>query len=143
MTARTLAGSTAPTTGTTAGTTQRLRTLLRADAALCAVTGLVAAVDAGPVAGLLGPDVSPTVVRVVGIALVLYALDLALISRAAARWQRPTALAAGVGNVVWEVATVVLVALGAFSVGGAVTALVLAAVVGGLGLLQLRAVRRA
>jgi hypothetical protein len=122
--------------------TERLRTLLRADAALCAATGLLAAVAPGTVAELLGPDVSGTVVRVVGIALVVYALDLAVTSRAAARWQRPVALAAGIGNVAWEVATVVLVALGAFSVLGAVLALAVAAVVGGLGLLQLRAARR-
>jgi hypothetical protein len=124
-------------------TTARLRTLLRMDGALCAATGLIAAVAAGPVADLLGPDVSATVVRVVGIALVLYALDLALTSRAAARWQRPAALGAGVGNVAWVVATLVLVGLGAFSALGAVVALVVAAVVGELGVLQLRAARRA
>ena len=119
----------------------RLRTLLRVDAALCAGTGLLAAAAPAAVADLLGPDVSATVVRVVGLALLVYALDLALTSRAAARWQRPAVLAAGVGNLAWEVATIVLVALGAFSVTGAVVALLLAAVVGGLGLLQLRAAR--
>ena len=122
--------------------TDRLRALLRADAALCAGTGVLAAAAPTAVAELLGPDVSSTVVRVVGLALVVYALDLAVTSRAAARWQRPAVLAAGIGNVAWEVATVVLVAVGAFSVGGAVLALALAAVVGGLGLLQLRAARR-
>jgi hypothetical protein len=128
----------APTTGRTG----RLRTLLRADAALCAVCGLLAAAAPAAVAELLGPDVSSTVVRVVGLALVVYALDLAVTSRAADRWQRPAALAAGIGNVAWELATVVLVAAGAFSVLGAVVALILAAVVGVLGLLQLRAARR-
>jgi hypothetical protein len=52
------------------------------------------------------------------------------------------ALAAGVGNVAWEVATVLLVAVGAFSVLGAGVALGVAAVVGGLGVLQLRAALR-
>ena len=126
----------------TTARTDRMRTLLRADAALCAVTGAVAAAAPSAVADLLGPDVGSTVVRVVGIALLVYALDLALTSRAAARWQRPAVLFAGAGNLAWEVATVVLVALGAFSVTGAVVALALAAVVGGLGLLQLRAARR-
>ena len=130
---------TAPAAGTR---TDRVRMLLRVDAALCAGTGLLAAVAAAPVADLLGPDVPTGVVRVVGIALVAYALDLLLVSRAAARWQRPMALAAGVGNVVWELVTVLLVALGAFSVLGAVVALAVAAVVGGLGVLQLRAARR-
>ena len=128
--------------GAAADRTARLRTLLRVDATLCAGTGLLAATAPGLMAGLLGPDVSATVVRVVGLALLVYALDLAVTSRAAARWQRPAALGAGIGNVAWEVATVVLVALGAFSVTGAVLALAVAAVVGGLGLLQLRAARR-
>lgn len=134
---------TATLTAPAVDTTTRLRSLLRMDGALCAATGLVAAVAAGPVADLLGPDVSTTVVRIVGIALVLYALDLGVTSRAAARWQRPAALAAGIGNVAWVLATVVLVALGAFSTVGAVVALLVAAVVGELGVLQLRAARRA
>lgn len=122
--------------------TGRLRTLLRADTALCGVTGLVAAAAAAQVADLLGPDVGTTTVRIVGIALVLYALDLALISRASVRWQRPAALVAGVGNVAWVAATIVLVAVGAFSTLGALVALAVAVVVGELGVLQLRAARR-
>ena len=132
MTATTLA----PTS-----TTTRLRTLLRVDAALCTVTGLLAAAAAAPVADLLGPDVPMTLVRVVGVVLVVCGLDLALMSRLADRWQRPAVRAAAAVNVAWEVGTVVLVAVGAFSFGGAVAALALAAVVGGLGLLQLRAAR--
>lgn len=132
----TTAPTTAPTNTVEAG---RLRTLLRADAALCAATGLLAAAAAGPVADLLGPDVGTPAVRVVGVVLVVYALDLAVVSRAAARWQRPVARVAGVGNVAWVVATAGLVAFGAFSAGGAAVALLVAAVVGGLGLLQLRA----
>jgi hypothetical protein len=122
--------------------TSSLRALLRVDAALCAGTGLLAAVASTAVADLLGPDVSATAVRVVGVALVVYAVDLALVSRASTSWLRRVALAAGIGNLAWELATVVLVVLGAFSTAGAVVALVLAAVVGGLGVLQLRALRR-
>ena len=121
---------------------RRSRTLLRADALLCGASGIVAALAAGPVADLLGPHVSSTVVRVVGIALVVYALDLALVSRAAERWQRPAGLVAGLGNVAWLLATAVLVVAGAFSTSGAVVAVALAAVVGELGVLQLRAARR-
>ena len=119
-----------------------LSTLLRVDAALCAGTGLIAAAAAAPVADLLGPDVSTTVVRVVGVALLVYAADLLLASRASARWLRRVAVVAGVGNLAWEVATIALVAGGAFSVTGAVVALAVALVVGGLGVLQLRAARR-
>lgn len=129
-------------TATSVAPTTRLRTLLRADAALCAVIGLVAAVAAGPVADLLGPDVPTTAVRVVGLALVLYALDLAVTSRLGERWQRPMVLIAGVGNVAWVLATAALVVAGAFSTTGALVALAVAAVVGELGVLQLRALRR-
>ena len=95
-----------------------------------------------PLADLLGPDVSTTVVRVVGIALVLYALDLAVTSRAAERWQRPAALGAGLGNLAWVLATVVLIAMGAFSATGVAVALIVGVAVGELGVLQLRACRR-
>lgn len=122
-------------------TTARLRTLLRADAAMVAVGGLIAAAAAGPVADLLGPDVSTTVVRIVGIALVVYALDLAVVSRAAARWLRPVARANGIAGIAWEVGTIALVALGVFSVAGAVVALAVAGLVGWISLLQLRAAR--
>jgi hypothetical protein len=122
--------------------TDRLRTLLRVDAALCAATGLLAAAAPGAVADLLGPDVSTTVVRVVGIALVVWALDATLLARRSERVVVGTSVAAGVANLAWELGTVGLVVAGAFSVAGAVAALAVAAVVGGLGLLQLRAVRR-
>lgn len=129
-------------TGPAPRTTAGMRALLRADSALCAVCGSVAVLAAGSVADLLGPDVSTTVVLLVGLALVLYAVDLAVTSRTADRWQRPAAIGAGMGNVGWVLATVVLVALGVFSTAGAVVALVIAAPVGGLGVRQLLAVRR-
>lgn len=128
---------TAPTTAPTA----RAASLLRVDAALCAVTGLLAALAAPQVADLLGPDVPTAAVRVVGVALVLWAVDAALLARASGGLLRRTTVAAGVANLAWEVATVVLVALGAFSVTGAVVALAVAAPVGVLGLLQLWAAR--
>jgi hypothetical protein len=122
--------------------TTDLPALLRLDAVLCAATGLLAAAAPAAVADALGPDVPTAAVRWVGVALVVWAADAALLARASRRVVRRTALAAGVANVAWEVATVVLVALGAFSVVGAGLALAVAAVVGGLGVLQLRALRR-
>ena len=120
------------------------RGLLVADAGLCAVTGVLAAALAPAVADLLGPDVPTVAVRVVGVALVVYALDLALVAaRGSATWVRRTALAAAFGNVAWVAATVGLVAAGAFSTAGAVVVLTVAAVVGDVGLLQLRAARAA
>ena len=124
-----------------AARTRRLRTLLQADAAFCGVFGAVAAVAAPAAADLLGPDVSTTVVRVVGIALVVWALDAALLSRASGRLLMRAAAVAAAGNVAWEVATIVLIARGAFSTGGAVAALGIAAIAGVLGLLQIQALR--
>ena len=123
------------------GTTARRRTLLRVDASLCAALGLPAAVAPAAVADLLGTDASTTLLRVIGIALVLYAVDLAVVSRLADRWQRPVTLMAGVGSLAWTAATVVLVVAGAFSTPAAVAALVLGIAVAELGVLQLRAAR--
>ena len=123
--------------------TTDLAGLLRLDAVTSAASGALALAAAPVVADALGPDVSTTVVRVVGVALLVWAADLALLSRASGRLLRRGTAAVAVVNVAWEVATVVLVAAGAFSVGGAVLALAVAAVVGGLGLLQLRAPRAA
>lgn len=122
--------------------TTDLAALLRIDAVLCAGTGVLAAVAPAPVADALGPDVPAAAVRWVGVALVVWAVDAALLSRTSGRLLRRTAAAAGLANLAWELATVALVALGAFSLTGAVLALAVAAVVGGLGVLQLRALRR-
>ena len=115
--------------------------LLRLDAALCGATGLLAAAAPAAAADLLGADVATSAVRWVGVALLVWAVDVALVRRARGRVLRRGAVAVAAVNLAWEVATVVLVVLGAFSVPGAVLALAVAAVVGGLGLLQLRAVR--
>jgi hypothetical protein len=119
-----------------------LRRLVQAEVLLNAPAGLLAVAAPGPLAELLGPDVSPTAVRVVGVALLVWALDAALLARTSGRVLRTTVLVAALANLAWEVATVVLVVLGAFSTAGAVLALAVAAVVGGLGLVQLRALRR-
>lgn len=125
-----------------ADTTARQRALLRVDAAVCALLGLPAATAPAAVADLLGTNASTTLLRLVGVVLVLYAVDLAVVSRLADRWQRPVTLAAGVGSLAWTAATVALVALGAFSATGAVLALVVGVGVAELGVLQLRAARR-
>jgi hypothetical protein len=122
--------------------TTDLAALLRLDAAVCAVTGLLAAAAPVVVADALGPDVPTAAVRWVAVALVVWAADAALLARGSRRVLRRTALVAGVGNLAWELATVVLVALGAFSTVGAGLALAVAAVAGGLGVLQLRALKR-
>lgn len=123
-------------------TTARQRTLLRVDAALCAALGLPAAIAPAAVADLLGTGASTTLLRVVGVALVLYAVDLAVVSRLADRWQRPVLLVAGVGSLAWTAGTVALVVAGAFSTTGAVLALVVGVLTAELGVLQLRSASR-
>ncbi len=139
----TTATSTAPSTTrrSTSGALdlRRPATLLRLDAALCALHGLPAVVAAPAVADALGPDVPTAAVLVVGVVLLGYAADLALLSRS--RWVRPATLVAGIGSLTWEVAVLGLVVLGVFSTGGAVLALVSAFATGVLGVLQLRSVR--
>jgi hypothetical protein len=88
------------------------RGLLPLDSALCAATGALAFAAAPAVADGLGPDVPTTAVRVTGLALLVWAVDVALLTRARGRLLRRAAVAVAV-----------------------------AAVVGGLGLLQLRAAR--
>ena len=136
--------TTAPLTArpSTTGALDRLRpaTLLRLDAALCALHGLPAVVAAPAVADVLGPDVPTAAVLVVGLALLGYALELLLLSRS--RFVALATRVAGLGSLTWEVALLALVVLGAFSAGGAVLAVISALATGALGLLQLRSVRR-
>ena len=65
---------TAPALPTTSSTTSPAVGLLRLDGVLCAAMGLTLAIGAEPVAELLG-TASTGVLRVVGVALVLYGLD--------------------------------------------------------------------
>ena len=118
-----------------------LRGLLRLDAGLCAASGVLAVAAPAAVADVLGPDVPTSAVRAVGVALLVWAVDVALLGLARGRLLRRGAVVVAAVNVACEVATVVLVVMGAFSLPGAVLALAVAAVAGGLGLLQLRAVR--
>lgn len=136
---------TTTSTATTATTTAPRRDaagprrLLQVDAALCAGLGLPLALAADPVADLLGTT-SATLLRWVGVALVVYALDLLLLARS--RWARPAVLAAGAGSVLWELGSLVVAALADLSTVGTVLVVGQGLAVGTLGVLQLRAGRR-
>ncbi|HEU0102545.1 MAG TPA: hypothetical protein VFR07_09520 [Mycobacteriales bacterium] len=129
---------TAPALPTTSSTTSPAVGLLRLDGVLCAAMGLTLAIGAEPVAELLG-TASTGVLRVVGVALVLYGLDLVLL--APTRWARGVLRAAGIGNLAWEVASLAVAALADLSTTGRVLVAVQGLVVGALGLVQLRAAR--
>ena len=106
------------------------RTVLRADAVLCAAAGALLTVAASPLARLA--DGEPVgVVRGIGIFLLLYAADLVLLARV--RTDRiPLALGvAGAASVAWVAATAGVIAAGWLDPGGVVLAVGAAAVVAG------------
>ncbi len=112
--------------------------LLRVDAALSAAVGLPMAIVAGAVADLLGTG-AVGVVRWVGVAFLVYALDLAVVSRT--RWAGRTLRVVALGNLAYEVGSLTVAALADLSATGRVLVAVQGLVVGALGLLQLRASR--
>jgi len=124
-----------PTPTPTAATPRRL---LQADAASAAALGVPLAVAAPAISDLLGTS-SVTVVRWVGVALVVYAVDLLLAARS--RWARPALLVAGIGSIAWEVASLAVAAFGGLSSVGTAVVVGQGLAVGAFGLLQLRAAR--
>ena len=80
------------------------------------------------------------VVRVVGIALVLYGVDLVVSART--RWARQVLRVAAFGNLGWEVASLAVAAFADLSPTGRVLVAVQGLAVGLLGVVQLRAGRR-
>ena len=138
MTATALSNaSTAPSSTSTApSSTARL---LQLDGVLCAAMGLAISVGAGPVAEVLGSPATG-VVRLVGIALVVYGVDLLAASRS--RWAAQALRIAGFGNLGWEVASLAVAAFADLSTTGRVLVAVQGVAVGALGVVQLRAGRR-
>ncbi|MCZ2824727.1 hypothetical protein O2V60_10010 [Modestobacter sp. VKM Ac-2981] len=106
---------------------------------LCAATGLVTGIAAGPVAGLLGTG-STGVVRAVGLALVGYAVVLLVSSRT--RRTRQALRAAALGNLGWEVASLAVATLADLSTAGRLLVAAQGLAIGALALVQLRAVRQ-
>jgi hypothetical protein len=90
----------------------------------------------GPVDSLLGTDATAWV-RVVGDGLVVFALFVTLVANGSARTLRRETPAISIGDVAWVIGSVVTIALGWYSTGGAVVMGLVAAMVGGFGLTQL------
>lgn len=133
-----------PTTaeaGTEVAAAERnLRTVLRVDAVISAVSGLALAVAPNALDDVLGTS-QPGAVRAVGIAFLLYAADIALLSRAGTATLRRFAPAVVVANELYVVATVATIALGWYATAGAVLVAAAGAIVGGLAIAQRRFVR--
>ena len=131
MTTTTLSPTAAPTAE------RRLRLLLGIDAAVTGISGLIALAAPEGVADVLGVDATGWV-RLVGVVLVLLAVDLALVARSSVPTLRRWTPAFAVADFTWVAATVVLIALGAFSGGGTVLAAVAGLAALEVGLLKLR-----
>ena len=114
----------------------RLRSVLRANAAFSVVTGTVGAVAAGWVADRLGVAQAGWV-RFVGVDLLLFAGVVLLVSRLGADRLRLGALLVSAGDLSWVAATVVILAVGAFSGAGPALAVVAGLIVLDLALMQL------
>lgn len=112
-----------------------LRTVLRINAATSLPTGLLALVAAPWVGDGIGVE-STLLIRLVGAGLVVFAVDVLLVAAS----DRVTTLAklVSAADLAWVAGTLVLVAAGAFSTLGAALMLAVAAVVGTLGITQLR-----
>ena len=116
----------------------RLRNMLRANAVFSTVTGLLAVVAGGPVAGLLGID-QVWVVRALGSGLVGFAGVVIVVSGVRTSLLRPASLVVSIGDLGWVAATLATFALGWLSTSGVAVMSATSVVVLGLGLAQLRA----
>ena len=126
-------------TSTSTSTSTGAARLLRLDGVLCAAMGGAMAIAPGPAADLLGTSATG-VVRAVGIALTVY--GAALLASAGTRRARAALRTAGVANLGWELASLAVAALAELSTLGRVLVAGQGLVVGALGVVQLRAVRR-
>jgi hypothetical protein len=107
-----------------------LRNRMRANAAVSFTTGVAAVALALPVDRVLGLD-RPGLVRVIGLALIVFAVDVALIAGARRRRLLAGATAVVAADGLWVAATVIVLAMSTLRGGGemmlAITGLVVAA----------------
>jgi hypothetical protein len=117
------------------------RRLLEADAAGSAAVGLALTAAPTQVADLLGTTGSSvlgsTTLRWLGVALLVLAVDLAVLART--RVARPAVLVAGIGSIAWELASLTVAVVADLSVVGTVLVVGQGLAFGALGVLQLRA----
>jgi len=118
-----------------------LRGALRTNAALSIGSGTAMAIAGGRVADLLGVDASGWV-RLVGVAVVLFGLDVAVVSTRPTRELRALAPWIVVADALWVVASATTIALGWFATGGVVAVAAMAAAVGSVGTAQFVGWRR-
>lgn len=128
-----------PTLSTTiTSPADRLRSVLRADAVVTAAVGAAAVLAAGPLAEQVG---TPTVLRAVGVALVVVGADLALLARLSGRRLALAGSVVGELALAWVVGTAVVLALGLAEPAGAALLVGVAAVTAWFGVTELRLAR--
>ena len=116
--------------------TQRLRTVLRLNAATSVIGGLIAIVDAGWVSDTLGID-QVTITRLIGIGLVLFGADVWFLSRQSRAKLVAGAALVSIADGAWVAATIVVLGLQILTTPGTVTAIVLGVGVADFALAQL------
>jgi hypothetical protein len=126
---------------TTASSADRLRLVLRANAATSALGGLVMAVAPEQLDELLGSG-HPGWVRVIGLALLPFAALVAWLSTTDAARLRRLTPAIVFGDAGWVIASVATILIGWYSVTGVIVVLVMAGAVGDFAVLQWRFLRR-
>jgi hypothetical protein len=113
----------------------RLRSVLRADAVVTAAVGALAVLAAEPLADQVS---TPTVLRVVGVALVLVGADLALLARLSGQRLALAGTVVGELALAWVVGTAVVLGLGLAEPAGAALLAAVAAVTAWFGITELR-----
>jgi hypothetical protein len=135
---------TAPTssTATDHGTAERrLRTVLTANAATSVAAGIAGLLAAAWWADTLGID-RPGLVQLVSIGLIVFAVDVALVSRLRRHGLRRWTPLVSVADAAWVAATVVVLAAGAFETAGVVVAVLVGLAVADFGIAQMWLRRR-
>ena len=112
-----------------------LRIVLRSNATTSGLGGIVAAAAPGPIDDILGTGQQGWV-RLVGIGLVLFAASVVATSRLDVGQMRRLVPGISAGDGSWVVGSVVAIALGWFSTGGAVVIGLVALMVGAFGVAQ-------
>lgn len=118
-----------------------LRTALRVNAALSIGSGAVMAVAGGWVAELLGVASSGWV-RLVGLAVAMFGLDVAILSTRPVRQLRALAPWVVAADAVWVAASAATIAVGWYSAGGVAAVTAMAFAVGSVGAAQFIGWRR-
>lgn len=116
----------------------KLRTVLRVNAATSLGGGVVAAAATSWIGEILDVG-SELAVRIVGIALIVFAIDVLVTARSPKVTSGAKLIS--VADFTWVAGTIVLAVLGAFSGPGVAIMLAVAVAVGGFGVAQLRLAR--